>query len=143
MDRDNTTNGKQPEQSSTGSEETNVEFTILVAMPQPPFQPDQLRPPSLTNQHKLGSSSSLRSIDLRNHVQEEFTFSDLPHYTPTSADLDSEELPYVEVGTTVVPLNIRNSEDRETMQDLRLGKMGSRAGIAGDWGRTDTTGTGR
>ena len=140
MDRDDTTtpSGKQAGYSSTSAKETNIEFTVLVAMPQPPFQPYQTHRPRRTD-----TSSSLRSADLKHPDGEGFTFSDLPHYTPTAAELDSEELPYVEVGTTVVPLSIGSSEEREMMQELRLGKMGSRAGIAGDWGRTETTGTGR
>lgn len=142
MDREDTTtpSGKQAEDSSASSKETNIEFTVLVAMPQPPYQPNQTHPPT---PRKADSSSSLRSVDLKNPDGDAFTFSDLPHYTPTPAELDSEELPHMEVGTTVVPLSIGSSEDREMMQELRLGKMGSRAGIAGDWGRTETTGTGR
>ena len=141
MDRDDTPSGKQSVYSPSSDKETNIEFTVLVAMPQPPYQPDQLRPPSAPL--KSGSSSSLKSINLRNPDSDDFSFSDLPHYTPTPADLVSEELPYVEVGTTVVPLSMESSEDMEMMQEIRMGRMGSRAGIAGDWGRTETTGTGR
>lgn len=145
MDRDNTPIGKVPEYS-TKSQDTNVELTILVAMPQPPYQPDHLRPPAV---HSSGSSSSLTSIDLKNpHIDPDpFTFSDLPHYQSASivipSESEEEELPYVEIGTTVVPLSIISGDDREAVQELRLGTMGSRAGIAGDWGRSDTVGSGR
>lgn len=111
-------------------------MTILVAMPQPPFPPDQPRPPLRSS----GSSSSLSSVDLKNPDPDPFTLSSLPHYRPTDAELENEELPHIELGTTCVPLHLAGAEDREELQALRLGTMPSRAGIAGDWGRTETTG---
>lgn len=121
----------------------NIELTILVAMPQPPFLSDQLRPPLQSSREN--SSSSLASVDLKDPDTEStnkdpFTLSSLPHYRPTSTDLENEELPHLELGTTCVPLHIGSAEDREELQEMRLGTMSSRAGIAGDWGRTDTTG---
>lgn len=109
----------------------DVEMTILIAMPQPPYPPEQTAPSSSS------SASSLKSIDLKRNQQqaEPFTLSDLPHYQATQQEVDSEELPHLEIGTTCVPLRVGDAEDREQLQELRLGQMGSRAGIAGDWGR--------
>jgi len=113
---------------SDSNKSTDVELTILIAMPQPPQQPSTPGP---------SRSASMQSINLDS---EPFGLGNLPHYrhTPNDNAEEEEELPYMELGTTVVPITIRTEEDEDDVMGMR---MGSRAGIASDWGRGGTGGT--
>ena len=79
----------------------------------------------------------MQSINLDS---EAFGLGNLPHYhhMPNNNAEEEEELPYMELGTTVVPITIRTEEDEDDVMGMR---MGSRAGIASDWGRGGTGGT--
>jgi hypothetical protein len=108
---------------SEANKSTQVELTILIAMPQPPQPPTSgpSRIPSMTNIH----------LDTN---EEQFGFGDLPHYqhTSTKAEEEEEEIPYMELGTTVVPVTIRTEAEEDTVMGMRLG---SRAGMVSDWSR--------
>jgi hypothetical protein len=96
---------------------TQVDMTILIAMP---YQPR----PASSNGAPLSRSSSLASIDLK----DSFTLDDLPHYhyTPTRQEVDEEEIPHLELGTTSIPLIIGSEAEMGEMEQLRLGRTGSR-----------------
>lgn len=104
---------------SEENKSTQIEISILIAMPQPPHQ---TRP--------FTRNPSFASINLDT---ESFSLGELPHYKHTPAqNEDEDEIPYMELGTTVVPVTIRTEEEEDTVMNMRLG---SRAGIASDWSR--------
>jgi hypothetical protein len=91
-------------------------------MPKPPFS-------------NPSPSSTSTVVDL-NSESETFTLGDLPHYQhiPHPEEIEGEaEIPYIELGTTVVPLNSMTEEEEGEVEAMRLGSMGVRAGIASDW----------
>jgi hypothetical protein len=120
--------GDQANRPKDENSASQVEMTILIAMPHQSH-------PSISDQ----STSDLAPIGVQDptYTENAFTLSDLPHfrYTPTSQEVEDEEIPHIELGTTMVPLIITNVEEQGQIDELRLGTMGSRAGIAGDWGR--------
>jgi hypothetical protein len=108
------------------AQKTQVELTILIAMPHPPY-PTSDRPTSSRNQ-------SFQSVNLDPDI---FELGALPHYQHTSerrTDDEEEEIPHLELGTTVVPISLRTEEEETVVQDIRLGTRAARAGIASDWG---------
>lgn len=104
---------------SEENKSTNIELTILIAMPQPPH-----------HKRPITRNPSFASINLES---ESFGLGELPHYKHTPAQNEEEdEIPYMELGTTVVPVTIRTEEEEDAVMGMRLG---SRAGIASDWSR--------
>lgn len=110
-------------------QKTQVELTILIAMPHPPYPSSDTDRPSTSRNH------SFQSVNLD---PDTFELGALPHYqhhrTECRTDDEEEEIPHLELGTTVVPIYLMTEEEETTIQDIRSGSRAARAGIANDWG---------
>ena len=108
-----------------------VELTILIAMPHPPY-------PTSDTDTDRPSTSRTHSFQSVNLDPDTFELGALPHYqhhrTERRTDDEEEEIPHLELGTTVVPISMRTEEEETTIQDIRSGSRAARAGIANDWG---------
>jgi hypothetical protein len=106
---------------SEANKSTQVELTILIAMPQPPHR-----------NRSVTRNPSFASINLESE-SESFGLGELPHYQHTPAQNEEEdEIPYMELGTTVVPVTIQTEEEEDAVMAMRLA---SKATIASSWSR--------